>query len=179
MRTARVVLSSLLAAAAVLLVACEGTTPVGPRAPARLSQGDFLAADRHSRAHLDLLPCEPDHPDWAAKVIGPQGGELKVGKHTLTVPVGSLHERVTISAIARYDGLNHIEFQPEGLVFDRPVTLTMSYENCTVPSSVKKVRIAYTDAALNIIDHLFSDDDKSSRQVRSQLKHFSEYAVAW
>jgi hypothetical protein len=178
MKTARFVLTTLLAAAATVMVACGESTPLGPK-PALAPTVDLATAAYRSRQHRDLLPCLPGPADYAEKVIGPMGGVLQVGAHTLAVPPGALSRPVTIRAVAESDGLNHVEFEPEGLVFNTPATLTMSYANCSAPPAAVTTRIAYTDSALTVIYHLPSNDNPWSKQVSGQLNHFSEYAVAW
>jgi hypothetical protein len=84
---------------------------------------------------------------------------------TMTVPTGL--------------GVNSVKFTPEGLEFQRPVWLTMSYTNCNLLGSLLPKRIAYADADLNVIEYLLSLDNLSAKRVTGRITHFSDYVVAW
>ena len=77
------------------------------------------------------------------------------------------------------DTVNHVHFEPEGLTFQTPASLTMSYANCnTLGVNIPK-QIAYTDDLLVILEYLKSWDTKNAQTVRGEVNHFSEYAIAW
>jgi hypothetical protein len=95
------------------------------------------------------------------------------------VPPGALQEPVTITAIAPSDTVNTVQFQPEGLQFSRPASLTMSYANCGLLGLGFPRRIAFTDDALAILYYLPSVDRFLSQAVTARLGHFSHYAIAW
>jgi len=75
--------------------------------------------------------------------------------------------------------VNRIQFQPEGLVFQRSAALTMSYANCNLLGKLLPKRIVYTDDALNILSYLLSLDNLFAKTVTGKLNHFSNYAIAW
>ncbi|HEX4561976.1 MAG TPA: hypothetical protein VH113_09120, partial [Gemmatimonadales bacterium] len=79
---------------------------------------------------LGLLRCSPLPPATSTATIGPLGGTLKVGPHTLVVPAGALADNVTITGALASGSYNAVTFQPEGLQFARSASLTMSYANC-------------------------------------------------
>jgi hypothetical protein len=91
-------------------------------------------------------------------------------------PRGALRDPVTISAVAPADTLALIQFQPEGLVFHKPVLLTMDFSACRARGG-REHRIAYLDDARHVISYLRSVEHGS--QVTGVLEHFSDYAVAW
>src|SRR2546427_7966120 len=107
------------------------------------------------------------------------GGVLSVGPHQLSVPPGALDAPVTITAVAPADTVNRVRFGPEGLTFQEPASLTMSYANCDALTSLAPKQIAYTGDALAILDLLPSVDDLWTRTVTASLEHFSDYAIAW
>lgn len=154
---------------AATLLSCHEATPVEPRAGLI---GSLLQP-------TGLLRCSPLAADSATQTIGSDGGTLYVGAHRLTVPAGALPGPVTITAVAPADTVNTVRFQPEGLVFLRPASLTMSYANCDVRGSLVPKRIAHTSDALVTLEYLVSVDDLLSRTVTGQLQHFSTYAIAW
>jgi len=95
------------------------------------------------------------------------------------VPPGAVAAPVTITADAPHDNLNRVIFQPEGLQFRKPASLTMSYANCQGLGSLLPKHIAYTNDLLQILYFLNSVDNLFSNQVTGQVNHFSEYVVAW
>jgi hypothetical protein len=165
----------LLAGAAVVALSCRESEPVGVAAP------DTPSGDLLSLLPRGLLPCSPLPYDSVTLTVGPEGGTLDVGPHTLTVPPGALSELVSITAVAPSGTVNSVRLQPEGLAFDGHASLTMSYANCgllfTLP--IPK-RVAYTtDDLLTILEYLKSVDIPSSKTVTGRVDHFSTYGVAW
>lgn len=133
-----------------------------------------------------LLTCEPEPFVANSAVIGRAGGTIRFGSHTLTIPAGALERNVRISGQVPSDTVNSIRLFPEGLEFDRPASLTMSYDNCGLLASTlnllglnKPVRIAYTTDALRILYYVPSIDDPRRQKVTGYLDHFSRYAVGW
>lgn len=157
----------LLGGAALALLSCADRAPLAPR-----TSPSLIGA-------TGLLRCSPRPADSVTQTIGPDGGTLSVGAHRLVIPAGALVEPVTITAVAPSDTVNQVRFQPQGLVFLRPASLTMSYANCSLLGSLVPNRIAYTSDALVILEYLVSFDDLFSRSVTGQVQHFSTYAIAW
>jgi hypothetical protein len=126
-----------------------------------------------------LLSCTPLAYDSVTQTIGPEGGTIQVGVHTLWVPPGALDTAVSITAVAPSDTVNRVRFQPEGLTFQQPAALVTGYANCDLLGSMLPKRIAYTTDALQILEYLPSLDDFGSQTVRGWVQHFSDYAIAW
>ena len=124
-----------------------------------------------------LLNCRPKTPALTTKVVGPAGGTLVMGQHTLTIPAGALDREVEITGEVVRDWTNSVRFTPEGLAFATPAALTLGYRNCDRNDSPKQV--AYTDESLNVLQMLPSSDRAQRWEVRGALDHFSRYAVAW
>jgi hypothetical protein len=156
-------------AALLVVVACHEPSPTGP--PETSLLGGLLQGP-------GLLTCSPLAPYSAAQGIGPEGGVLEVGPHTLVVPSGALSQVVTLGAEVVSEPVNRIRFQPEGLRFREPAALTMSYANCDRLPLLPR-RIAYTSERLALLDYLLSWDDAGASRVTAELHHFSSYAVAW
>jgi hypothetical protein len=125
----------------------------------------------------DLLVCSSQPYEIITKTIGSGGGTIKVGDHTLVIPRGALRKKTTITAEQMPGRTNSLRFSPEGLQFQRPAALTMSYKNCVVVLLPKK--IAYTDESLNILEVLRSLDLFKKKIVTAPIDHFSRYAVTW
>jgi len=102
-----------------------------------------------------------------------------VGPHTLTIPPGALDQQVTITAVVPSDTVNLIRFEPQGLRFEQPVRLTMSYANCGLVNRLLPGHIAYTTDDLQILELIPGIDLLFSQQVEGPIHHFSNYAVAW
>jgi hypothetical protein len=127
-----------------------------------------------------LLKCSALPAASTTGTIGPAGGSITVGPHVLRVPVGALQSPTSITAtIVTGQGVNGITFQPEGLQFDRPAYLTMSYANCNLLGKLLPKRIAYTTNLLEIIEYLLSIDNLFTKKVTGQVRHFSEYVISW
>ncbi len=178
MNATRCLRLALLGAAAALVLSCGERSPVGinPRAPT--PQGALLdSLVEIVSEHTTLLRCSPLPADSVTETIGPDGGTLQVGPHTLSIPPGALTEPVTITAVVPSDTVNRVQFQPQGLTFQQAASLAMSYANCSPADAAK--RIAYTSDALEILELVPSVDDASAQTATGQVSHFSDYAIAW
>jgi hypothetical protein len=155
-------------------LSCTDRSPVGP--PAAPSHD--LVEQSFGRP-LSLLKCKPLSAESVTQEVGPFGGVIQVGPHTLRIPEGALSSPVTITATLPADTVNRVHFEPEGLTFDAPVWLTLSYANCQAIGSWLPRRVVYTNAGLEILEILFSLSNPFASQVTGQVTHFSDYAVAW
>ena len=169
----------LIAAVLLLVVAlaCTDRTPtsVAPVAPAPDASliGGLLGA-------TGLLKCSSLPYASQTRTIGPLGGTISAGPHTLVIPPGALTSPTAITMTAPTGlGVNAVKFQPAGLRFVTPAALTMSYSNCSLLGKILPKRIAYTDDNLNILSYLLSLDNLFSKNVTGKVNHFSAYVVAW
>ncbi|HEU4829464.1 MAG TPA: hypothetical protein VFT04_09730 [Gemmatimonadales bacterium] len=126
---------------------------------------------------VQLLTCSSEPYAIATKRIGAAGGTITVGRHTLVVPAGALNRTVTITAERMPGRANSVRFGPEGLEFQRPAQLTLSYSNCVSLPLPK--RVVYTDERLSILELILSRDAARSKTVTGSIDHFSRYAVAY
>jgi hypothetical protein len=125
----------------------------------------------------DVLTCTEENYAVAEQTIGPDGGQIKVGRHVLEIPKGALSKSVRIKAEQMSGRTNSVRFSPEGLKFAKSAELTLSYKNCVIVLLPK--RIVYTDESLNILEVLRSLDLFQKRTVSAPIDHFSRYAVAF
>ena len=172
MKARRLIASILLLAVAV---ACSEPTNSVPAAPAPDASliGGLLGA-------TGLLKCSSLPYASDTETIGPLGGVLRAGPHSLVIPPGALTTPTTITmTVPTGLGVNAVKFQPEGLRFVAPAVLSMSYSNCSLLGKLLPKRIAYTDDNLNIISYLLSLDNLLSKNVTGKVNHFSDYVVAW
>jgi hypothetical protein len=174
-KTTRLVTCALLVALAVASGSCADRTVTGPAAVAA-PQADLLGS---LLGNAGLLKCSPLPYDSVTQTIGPAGGTISVGPHTLVIPAGALGTNVKISAVIPSDTVNAVRFSPQGLTFARPTSLTMSYANCSLLGQLLPKQIAYTTDDLVILQLLPSLDLLQFEQVKASVWHFSDYAVAW
>jgi hypothetical protein len=125
----------------------------------------------------DLLLCSPQPYAITTQTIGSAGGVIKVGTHQLIIPQNALSEKVTITAEQMTGSTNSIRFSPEGLQFQQPAALTMTYGNCALVLLQKK--IVFTSEKLKILEVLTSLDLFKKKSVTAPIDHFSRYAVAY
>jgi hypothetical protein len=123
--------------------------------------------------------CRPQPAATAAAWIGPKGGFLKAGKHTLKVPAGALSTTVWIKMEAPSSSINRVVFSPSGLTFNSgyPAHLVMSYANCVVPPGAEQ-QIVHINDRLQVIETAPSETDPATLTVDGKLLHFSDYALS-
>jgi hypothetical protein len=191
---------TLLVGATVVALSCRDASPVGVAGLTPAGTATFQAnadddgeesdtTDGDDQNGDSLAVCRPLPYDSVTQTIGPEGGEIEVGRNWLLVPRGALRERVSITAVAPSDTVAMIRFGPTGLRFRATALLVATYDNCRVPQGVTP-RIALVTNAFSVIEFLPSGDDLlprgfhkghkgGHRRVVGQLQHFSNYAVAW
>ena len=176
MRATRLWPAVLLAAAGALILGCGDPLPLGvdPRAPK--PHGDLIGG---VPGPTGLLRCQPLPYDSSTQTIGPDGGTIQVGPHSLVIPAGALPSPTVITAVVVSGPVTAVRFEPQGLQFEQTAELTMSYAHCNLFASFAPKRIAYTTDGLDILDYLVSVDDLLAQRVTGELHHFSEYAIAW
>jgi hypothetical protein len=175
MKATRVLWRALLVGgAAALLVSCSDSSPTG--LPAANSRADLIGS---LLSRTGLLGCSAMPYDSVAQTVGPLGGSIAIGPHTLTIPPGALSQQVTITAVAPSDTVNTVRFGPQGLQFQKPALLAMSYANCGLVGVLLPHHIAYTTEGLQILELIPGIDLLLSERVEGPIQHFSRYAVAW
>lgn len=177
MKVTRLSLRALWIAVVALTISCGGSTPTGlSSAAAPPPSGNLIGS---LLGNLGLLECSPLPPVSVSQTVGYAGGTIQVGPHTLVIPRGALSRSVTITADAPSGTVNVVRFTPQGLTFQVPASLTMSYANCSLVNRLLPKKIAYTTDELRILELLPSLDLFSFKKVTAPLRHFSSYAVAW
>jgi hypothetical protein len=163
---------ALLVGATVVAVSCREPGPVGAYDAGTVPQVQVASS------WGGLLRCRPLAYDSVTRIVGPAGDMLRVGRHVLNIPGGAITRWVAITLVAPSDSVNRIRLEPEGLLFQKPVTLTMSYANCDLDRSSER-RVAYTTDSLMMVEYEPSVDDVVGKKVIGALSHFSSYAVSW
>ena len=180
MKTSRFLLPMVLGAVAAVVLSCREPLPLGTGSADLVGGVTTPGVPVDSLVHLvGLLHCTPQPADSATLVIGPLGGTITAGANAFTVPADALVDSVAITMVAPSDTVNRVHFEPEGLQFLQPASLTMSYANCDTFGVKVPKNIAWTTDLLAIIDYIKSWDDHSTQTVTGEVNHFSDYAVAW
>lgn len=141
----------------------------------RKSWAEYRKANKG--AVVDVLHCRPLPYAADAQVIGPDGGELHLGPHTLEFPKGVLDHEEVVSGEAPAGSEIEVTFSPHGLQFLKPAQLTLSYEQCMRPDRFT-YRIVYVDGHV-VLEFPPSSDDKTLKEVEAPIDHFSSYMIAY
>ena len=178
--------AALIGAFALSLAACTAdVAPSAPRAPdlepAAQEPSDLLGIDLGGTvtgllSNLTVYKCSTPSFGSVTQNVGPAGGTIKIGPHSLVVPAGALDRTVAITATTKASDHVQIDFQPEGLRFALPATLRLSYEHCARRPLLPGV--VYVDNLLSILELLPALNDLGSGRVTTRIRHFSGYAIA-
>ena len=117
-----------------------------------------------------------------SEVITPQGGVLEAGGVTLRIPAGAVSEDVTIRMIIPNTPFLYAHFQPHGLKFSTPATLTFDLSEAAADHGSGLLGV-YVGAGLfsRGLSVLGSETFPATRDERGasfQIDHFSGYIVA-
>lgn len=124
-----------------------------------------------------LLFCDPLQYTGDTKIIGPEGGDMSVGPHKLSIPKGALKQYTVITAEMPVATDVSVKLSPHGLQFLETPKLTLSYKHCSRPTDFRKAT-AYVDDARTILEWPRSADQTSDGLVNAWIRHFSKYALA-
>jgi hypothetical protein len=164
-----------VAALGFALVAAAGcsNSPVGPQAPVT---DEPVVLTRMSRGSSATGASEVNL--YQEQVISAEtGGRLELLDVVLDVPPGAVPSDTLFSIFIPDDDLFYNEFGTHGLVFDVPVTVTMSYRDADL-SSVDEttIRIAWHNGD-GVWEDVECTLDLDNRLVTAQLSHFSAYGL--
>lgn len=123
-------------ALALTLTACN-EDPVGPNAT--------------------LLQCNVTEPLATSATIGPEGGALFIGAHSLVLPPGAVQGQVAFTATVVPDQYLKVRIQANGEEswrFNLPAVLSLNFGSCEVSGSPDRIRIYKVDPNK---DRLISD----------------------
>jgi hypothetical protein len=124
------------------------------------------------------MAINPANLPTAGLRIGPEGGVIHLGVHTLTIPAGALDRVVSFQmAVASMNAVG-VDCFPSGLTFNVPVTLSLSYAGTqyqNVDNPNLSVFYARPDGTF---ERYASIVDGDHRTVSAQLNHFSRYILS-
>jgi hypothetical protein len=123
-----------------------------------------------------LLMCDPLQYTADTKIIGPEGGDMSIGPHKLSIPRGALKQYTVVTGELPVSLNVEVKLSPHGLRFLKPPTLMLSYKHCLVPNE-SWYRLVYVDDNGQILEWPFSYDAKRVGELFGWIWHFSTYAV--
>lgn len=124
-----------------------------------------------------LLACTVTETHSTTEWVGPSGGVIRVGEHSLVIPRGALSSNTRIEATAPEGDILLVNFEPHGLKFLKPTALTLDYSDCGLLSGLKP-GVVYIDDDRTILETLLSVNDPLRQRVTAKVDHFSGYALA-
>jgi hypothetical protein len=113
-----------------------------------------------------------------AVIPASQGGALSLLDVTLTIPAGAVKNDTLFSIRIPDDAIFFNEFGTDGLVFDVPVTVAMSYRDADLSGITEShIKLAWLDKRTNSWQSMACVVDTVSKTVTGNLYHFSAYGL--
>jgi hypothetical protein len=179
-------LSGALAVTALTLLAaaCETGGPTQPALEPAVEQGVVYS---NSGQRFVVVKESDANIGVVTAVIGSSGGKLMLGKHELNVPKDAVRGPTTFT-MTKLDGeylrvrltatellLNDVGSKG----FNVPLRLSLSYENAAeLPDNLEELVVAWIRPD-GVAELKASTVEVQGHRVRSDLDHFSEYALIW
>jgi hypothetical protein len=127
---------------------------------------------------LPLFVCQNNGgPYTGSGTVGLLGGVVKVGPHKLTVPPLAVFTPTHITASTYAGDTIAVTFQPQGLKFLLPATLSLDYSHCSNQPAAP-LQIDYLDDLLQELLSIIPSLDNGQGSVTGQISHFSVYAAS-
>ena len=174
--------SAFAAVVLAIVTACvSADSPSAPPPPPQASLlGDLVETTTGTLTGtvenlLSPYACTTSGYGSVTRTIGPAGGIIAIGPHSLAIPPYALSGNTTITATAPAGRHLRIDFEPEGLRFARPTALTMSYRACENPPVLP--RVVYVDDQLRLLEILPTLNSLFTRSVTAKVNHFSGYML--
>jgi hypothetical protein len=164
---------ALCAAAAATLASCTEGSPGRLTAP----EGASLAA-----SGATLLQCPSSTTTSRSAVIGLLGGVIALDGHVVAIPANAVLVPTQFTLTVPASSYVEVDIRAAGqehFVFERPVSLTLSYARCNrADVDRQNLRIFYIDSRTRaIIDDMGGTDNKVLRTVTTGTGHFSGYVI--
>lgn len=113
-----------------------------------------------------------------AVISSATGGELSLLDVTLSVPAGAVPADTLFSISIPDPNVFYNDFGADGLVFDRPVQVTMSYRGADLTNvDESTIRIAWVDETSGRLLEVKCEIDLQNQTVSGSLDHFSAYGL--
>lgn len=107
-----------------------------------------------------------------------EGGTLNLLDVTLEIPAGAVPNDTAFSINIPDLNVFYNEFGTSGLVFDKPVKVTMSYRGADLTNILEPtIRIAYYNEATGTFEDIEGQIDMVNKTITAELYHFSAYGL--
>jgi hypothetical protein len=128
---------------------------------------------------ISSTPDNPDHVKGGKTrgelVSAKFGGTVSNNRVSLEFPAGALDEDTYIT-IQMLDKSNlRVEFGPEGLVFNKPVTITWKLTGTTRESQAANTTIKWFDSETGTLEDIYNFPPDEPNKASGLIEHFSEY----
>jgi len=106
------------------------------------------------------------------------GGTLNLLDVTLEIPAGAVPNDTVFSISIPDIDVFYNEFGTSGLVFDKPVKVTMSYRGADLSNILEPtIRIAYYNELTGVFEDVEGQIDMVNKTITAELYHFSAYGL--
>ncbi|MBD3401500.1 hypothetical protein GF420_01290 [candidate division GN15 bacterium] len=113
-----------------------------------------------------------------ATISAEEGGQLVLLDVVLEVPPGAVPNDTLFSIEIPDLTKFHNDFGTEGLVFDKPVTVTMSYRDADLSGiDESSIRVGYFNEQTGEWEGVVCQVDPVNKLVTAELHHFSAYGL--
>jgi|GEM_PF-797627 hypothetical protein len=167
----------VLAAAALLLLAVGcSKSPLESTEPTQETK--VLGRSASSLAAALLSPGDGSGLYVDQVISAETGGRLEFFDVIIEVPAGAIDNDTTFSILIPDLSVFYNEFGTNGLVFNVPVKVTMSYRDADLTGVVEEsIRIAYFNNVTGEFEDIVCQLDTVNKVVKAELHHFSAYGL--
>lgn len=171
-----VTMATLSVMAAMLFIGCSTDSPVAPTVTAEPNQPRVLSRGASPASGSALG--SPVNSYTEVTIVASQGGRLELYDVVLEIPAGAL-DADTLYSISIPDlSVFYNEFGTDGLVFKKPVKVTMSYRDADLSGiNESTIRIGWWDEDNARWIDMKCQLDRVNQVVVGELYHFSAYAL--
>jgi len=107
-----------------------------------------------------------------------EGGRLELLDVILEIPAGAVKNDTVFSINIPDLNVFYNEFGTSGLVFDKPVRVTMSYRDADLTGiNETSIRIAWLNESTGEFEDLACEVDTVNKVITAELDHFSAYGL--
>ncbi|HEY3295061.1 MAG TPA: hypothetical protein VGL38_06465 [bacterium] len=110
--------------------------------------------------------------------IGPEGGIIRLGRHSLTIPAGAVDADITFKISGASLTAIASDCAPSGLVFAIPATLTLSYAGTQYEDAANPDLSIFYALPDGTYEEYPSTVDPVNKTVSAPLNHFSRYILS-
>jgi len=171
---------ALLACVALLLAALgckEGSVLAPVDEPGGANTGSNFYGISSTPDNPDLTVYSSEGKTWGHLVSSDKGGFVGNGRVSLEIPAGALDEDAYIT-VEMVDKSNLVvEFGPDGLVFNKPVTMTMKLTGTAAEGRAESTLIKWYNPDSRNWEDIPNLPTDSPNKASALLEHFSKYGA--